>query len=176
MPIRWQVRLVNAAVVKVNVDEVQASSYYQFNGFLNIGNRQIRYQLASDGQGGEVVNFDREFPVTLLMKQPPKEWIPSKVQQGTELSWEVGKFVEVEGFFYRLWSYRSELLDSKKSNARQAAPLVLATSLELAPPPLRNNMSEIGWFGYALCVAILVILGAILYSVFQKDKRRKFAA
>lgn len=174
MPIVWQVRLVNASVVQVQQSEnAGGSSYYQLNGFVNLGNRQIRYQLSNDAQNKEVISFEREFPVTILMKQPDLQWVPEAVRSGRELAWEVGKFVEVEGFFYRLWSFRSELLESKDSSARQAAPLVLATSLTLAPPPVRNNMSEVGWFGYALCFVIVIILGGILYSVFQKENRPK---
>ena len=82
-------------------------------------------------------------------------------------------YARVSGVFYRLWSYQSELMEEKSAAARQVAPLIVASDLTLITPPIRTSSSSpIGWFGYALCLATLAVLGGILFSVFRKDTTR----
>lgn len=168
-PVRWKVRLVTGSVVQVDRPQAQrnldGSRYFQFDGFVDIGNRRIRYQIANTD---DYVSFEREFPVTLVSKVVPSGLAPDGLLDRGQLSWEIGQWVDAEGCFYRMWSYQSELLEQKSTTARQAAPLVIASKITKTNfLPERPKNGEIGWFGYALCVATLVILGAILFTLLK---------
>ena len=157
-PVRWQVRLVQGRRIQVEspgeAELLGRDRYFQFDGFVDIGNRRISYQLESGD-----IDFDREFPVTIVTTQAAP-FLPS----GSEAAdWPVGRFAILEGWYYRMWSYHSQLLEDQRQAGRQAAPLVVATALVPSTPPARTATNPIGWFGYALCVAVISIMAAIVY-------------
>jgi hypothetical protein len=172
--VQWQVRIVRGAVVPLEKAEQRealgANHYYQFDGFVDIGNQRVRYQV-----GGEEISFEREFPITLVTYSDDS-FVPVSQIAGGQLAWQIGKFAQVRGCFYRLWSYQSDLVQQNNPSARQAAPLVIVSSMSPTMPAVRpSSTSEVGWFGYALCVATLLILGAILYFSMRQDSRRPIA-
>ncbi len=173
-PVHWNVRLVSGSIVQVTQPQdrrwLGAESYYQFDGFVDIGNQMVHYKISA-GDQPQVVDFENEFPVTIVTRHPSTFAPPQ--QQGGPLNWEVGKYAQVSGVFYRLWSYESELMASKSSRARQAAPLLVAAELIPSAPIIRPATSQVGWFGYALCAAVLVILAGILFTVFQPARRTR---
>jgi hypothetical protein len=175
-PVDLRVRLVAGTVVEVDQERsreiLQGQRYYQFDGFLDLGNERVEYRTADDEEGESVVEFRGEFPVTIVMKGD-SEFISKAGVPGGSSSWDVGKFARVEGLFYRLWSYESQMLMERKSTARQAAPLLIASRLNAAPPPLRGSPGSAGWFGAALCVAVVSLLFMILISVFKRDRPRR---
>lgn len=170
-PVRWRVRIATASVVTVDNEnlsaELNASRYVQFDGFVDIGSQAVEYKVA-----GESIRFEREFPVTLVApyKQP---YVGEQRAAKSELGWEVGAYFEIDGLYYRLWSYQSELVKKKSDTARQVSPLVVLTDMRpTLAPASPSRAGEIGWFGYALCAATLVILAAILYLAGQPTKPR----
>lgn len=171
-PLRWRVRLVSGAVVQIDdprsAERLGSDRYYQLDGFVDIGARQIRYQVGEPTQPREIV-FEREFPVTIVTAET-SQYVPREAVLGEQLNWQIGRYVELDGLFYRLWSYQSDLVSSQRQAARQIAPLVVALELsESAPPPRRAE--PVGWFGYALCGTTLAFLGAILWLASQNDRR-----
>ena len=122
--------------------------------------------------GDVVLVFDREFPITILTRDVTN-FVSVSVVRGNELSWQIGRFVQVLGCFYRLWSFDSELMRRQGNEARQAAPLVVASAMKPALPAVTPSRTrDIGWFGYGLCLATLGILAVILIQTFRKDNRR----
>ena len=171
-PVDWPVRLVTGSLVEV-VDSADQSSlgsdrYFQFDGFLRMPNQTIHYQAA---QGQQAIDFNGEFPVTLVMVDPPEFLLPA-VDTSSERTWKVGQYARAKGVFYRLWSYHSAKLDAGSPQSRQAAPLVVASHVVPDVPQFSAQAPTTGWFGYALCLAVLAILGVILTSVFQTMPRR----
>lgn len=173
-PVHWQLRLVTGSVVPVVDPRAQAwlgaDRYIQFDGFVEIGDRSIRYQYAGKDDK-EDLDFEREFPITIVTTQD-SEFVPARMLSEGVQTWEIGKYANVEGTFYRLWSYHSELLERRGAKSKQVAPLVVARRLSQGTPPVPLSSNEIGWFGYALCLATLVCLAGILYSVFKTDRTR----
>lgn len=170
-PIHWQVRLVNGSVVpleSLQERKILGQDYYiQFDGFVQIGNQRVRYRV-----GDEDIAFEREFPITIITRSTDR-FVPHEELSSGVQAWEIGQYAEVDGLFYRLWSYQSELMQQKGNNARQVAPLVIASNLKASVPPLtRATAGEIGWFGYALCLATLVILAAVLVIASRNMRRR----
>ncbi len=177
-PIRWRVRLVTGSQVRVphqqDQDVLGSDHYYQFDGMVDIGQQRIRYEIA---RGDDLVRFEREFPITVVMKQLDAKFAPASAAGPGQRSWEVGQWAEVEGCFFRMWSYQSELIAGRNPDARQAAPLIVARRLTPTTVRLSRSAShEIGWFGVALAAATIIILGSMLFLVFQKEPRRRRVA
>ncbi len=181
-PVSWLVRLVQATVVQVaNPQAVQslgADRYYQLDGFVDIGKQKIRYKVplgnatATTGSAqtnSEVIEFQGEFPITIVSLGP--QVLTVEQLASGRLNWEVRHYATLEGNFYRLWSYHSELLESKGSPARQIAPLVVASSLTLANSPAPTNSNALGWFNAAICVVVLGVLGVIGFYILQPQSR-----
>ncbi len=172
-PIRWRVRILSGTLVRVeNARDQQtlgSDSYVQYDGFVDIANDKIRFQTSPVGQPKQYVEFEGEFPITILGTTRAAFGKNKNANQG-EQSWRIGQYAEMEGLFYRMWSYQSELVSSRQSQARQIAPLVIAHQLIPASAPLRSKDAAIGWFGWALCASTVLILATILYLVFVKDR------
>ncbi len=174
--ITWPVRIVSATAVDVDQAEhrrqLAAESYVQLDGFVDIGTDRIRFQPAGADQAAAALEFEGEFPVTIVTRvesQLTSERRSPANQQG----WLVGKYAIVTGRFYRLWSYQSELVKSSGPAARQIAPLVIASSIVPTTPPVRDKATEVGWFGWALCGAMVVILVGIVTSSLARPRRKR---
>jgi hypothetical protein len=87
-----------------------------------------------------------------------------------QTTWKIGRTVRVTGRFFRLWSYHSQRLSTQQQAIRQVAPLVVASSLEVDRPTPRQ-LGTVGWFGYAMAAAIILVLVGILVSVFNQTFR-----
>ncbi|MEZ6082054.1 MAG: hypothetical protein R3C56_42175 [Pirellulaceae bacterium] len=179
-PLEWSVRVVTGTLVPVadaaDQRQLGGKAYIQFDGFVDIGNDRIRFQPVGGPEPAPKLDFSGEFPVTIvaglseqLLNSP---LVPAKQLAAGQQSWAVGQYARLRGRFYRLWSYQSELVQSSTPQGRQVAPLVVASSLLPTAPPERDQSSYVGWFGWALCGAMLVILGAILWLA-SRPRRQK---
>jgi hypothetical protein len=173
--VHWPVRIVSAAVVDVvdahHREQLGADSYVQYDGFVDIGNDRIRFQPAGSAGVATDLEFQGEFPVTIVSPRAISGLGTPTGAPGAR-SWSVGKYTQVHGRFYRLWSYQSELVRATGEQARQIAPLLIAARIEPRAAPVRHFSREVGWFGWALCAAILVILAGILWLVSSTQRRR----
>jgi len=165
----WQVRLVSGSRVETGPWEGGASqAYYQFDGFVKIPGQKVEYIPAA---GKDRLVFDGEFPVTVV-SAVESEFVPLERLAAGELSWKIGRHARVQGKFYRMWSYRSERLESKDGQGRQLSPLVVGVTIEPAiATPLPD--SPIGWFGTALCIGVVLILTGIIISVYRDTFRSR---
>ncbi len=172
----WPVRIVSGTVVDVDHPEhrleLGADCYVQFDGFVDIGVDHIRFQPAPAGRESPALEFEGEFPVTIVTTLD-SPLVPQEQIAAGQLSWSIGKYAIVRGRFYRMWAYQSELVKSSGQAARQIAPLVIAASITPTLPPMRDSAHEIGWFGWALCGSILVILAGILWSAWDGRGSRR---
>jgi hypothetical protein len=142
------------------------TGYYQYDGFVKIPGQQINYQA----EGAEKpVSFREEFPVTVLM-QADSPFVSQEAISSGQTTWKIGRTVRVTGRFFRLWSYHSQRLSTQQQAIRQVAPLVVASSLEVDRPTPRQ-LGTVGWFGYAMAAAIILVLVGILVSVFNQTFR-----
>ena len=124
--------------------------YYQLDMFLPLDNRRIVIKPPSKKSGekkrpgGESQDlvFKNRFPVTVCTCSLPLE--KSQINQNR---------VTVRGFFFKNWSYESELSLENQSGARQIAPLIIAMQPEIVP--LGPN-----YFGWVLMSFAIAVLGA----------------
>ncbi len=172
--VHWRVRIVSGTLVQVEDPKQQqllgSDSYIQYDGFVDIGSDRIRFRTDASGAPAQIVDFQGEFPITIIGSSDAP-FTPSASIKHAERSWRVDHFAELQGIFYRMWSYQSELVEAHNSAARQIAPLVIATRIDAIAAPSRADDNTVGWFGWALCVSTVVILAAMLVLVFSKERR-----
>lgn len=179
-PIEWRVRIVTGTLVRVTQADDQrqlgGQSYIQYDGFVDIGNHRIRFQPnqspqspLGDATATSPLEFSGEYPVTIVAPQG-EAWELGEATNAGQESWPVGQYALVQGRFYRLWSYQSELVKSRSTQARQIAPLVVATHFSPTTPPKRDASANVGWFGWAMSAAMIAILAAIVWSATRKKR------
>ncbi len=171
-PIQWVIRAVRGSAIDVPESVRQTVTglpkrYYQIDGFVHLGNQKVSFSVPTPG-GKDKIVFEREFPITIVTLD--ESLVPEEVLNGQSASWQVDRYLEATGAFYRLWEYHSDLVSSKNSEARQAAPLVAAASFLPTQLPVPQTGAEpIAWFGVAMCIAVLVILAGVLYLTLKRD-------
>lgn len=181
-PIQWRVRIVTGTLIRVPQADDQrqlgGQAYIQYDGFVDIGNHRIRFQpnesqranaQATSSPTTPPLEFSGEYPVTIVAPQGDA-WELGEASAAGQESWSVGQYAMVQGRFYRLWSYQSELVKSRSAQARQIAPLIVATHFSPTTPPKRDTPANVGWFGWAMSAAMIAILVAILWSATRKKR------
>lgn len=194
-PVNWTVRLVQVARVEVTDSSSRewlgSDHYFQFDGLVDIGRQSIRYKVPNVGDGrsdpgdSTAVEFRGEFPVTIVsLNSDP---LTAAQLNSGQTAWKLGHYAQLDGTLYRLWSYHSEYLEKQqgdrrepqgiagtsRSGTRQVAPLIVANSIQLSPPPPRRLSGNVGWFGAAMVMAVVAILGLMwIYAVPRAQRRR----
>ncbi len=175
--VRWPVRLVRGSLIQSAPREVDsqnfvAGTYYQLDGWVDIAGQRITFKLSSDSEKGELpidsgvkennsIEFAGEFPITLVSRTLPDEFINQAAIRAGATQWDLRQYAIAHGVFYRLWGYHSEQVSQLNSNSRQVAPLVVLTNLTSSAPPVRRVVSGTIWVNWVLCFALLGCLAVI---------------
>ena len=131
--------------------------YFQIDAIGDLGNVQIQIQQPSSD--GEPLVFEDRFPISIATAELPaflREEMRRRAGPGAVVA-TVRVPIRVDGFFYRLWSYESNL-SSRRGGGEQFGPLVIGARLTRRGPsgPDPAGVSIIGW------VAAAGVLGGIL--------------
>jgi len=175
---------------EINRQNLDGTEYYELDGLADIGQQVIQLK-SPDGSGD--IRFAGRFPMTLVAKSVP-DWllnnsiessidsksktIPSQnSQQGV---WYPSVNVDIEGIFYRLWSYStgqtakaSEKMDG--AELRQIGPLVAVTqwkplgdSLATDKKNPKGSRSLLREVSIALVIAAAVVWFAYRFQSIKK--------
>jgi hypothetical protein len=183
--VRAKVNIVRATRILVTDEHDQAAldgeSYYELDGLANLGDLSIQLKSAD---GKEKVLFDGEFPMTLIAKQLPGWLAPSSEESNEALAtWYPRTTVQIEGIFYRLWSFSTAQTSalgrsnsqtgSEETRLKQIGPLVAVTQWEKTS----DEMPTVTDRSIIRDLMIAVGFSAIgIYALFrwnQPTKRRK---
>ena len=131
--------------------------YFQIDAIGDLGNVQI--QIQQPGSDGEPLVFEDRFPISIATAELPaflREEMRRRAGPDAVVA-TVRVPIRVDGFFYRLWSYESNL-SSRRGGGEQFGPLVIGARLSRRGPsgPDPAGVSVIGW------VAAAGVLGGIL--------------
>lgn len=166
-------------VTKVNVDDPEQSrllgsgSYYQMDAFADIGQTSIQMRNSS---GGDPVVFDREFPVTLVSIEAPSWLLSQSESTATETVWYPRTHVQVSGWFYRFWSYKTEQLSSSSVDTqRQVTPLIAIDAISFGTPnrPGSSDSTANGNISLTTIGTALFGLAAICWFAFRFTKKSR---
>ncbi len=133
--------------------QLGSDHYFQIDTFGDLGNVIVKIEPSEKDPESEPAVFENRYPVSIVMLKLP-EFLKSaiRVREGGEaVVSDVRVSVQVEGFFFRLWSYETDYAKQFGSE-RQFGPLLIAANLKNlegeSPDPL--GVSAIGWIAAGL--------------------------
>ncbi|WP_286177664.1 hypothetical protein [Stieleria mannarensis] len=133
--------------------------YYQIDASGDLGNTII--QLArGEGETGDPILMSGTYPVSLVSATLPS-FLSEQFKDKDAVVAMVGHPVSIDGFFYRLWSYKNEFM-TREGGGKQVGPLVVVSAWQSMAPPTDEN-DEVQVIGYALAVAIVVAILATIW-------------
>lgn len=160
-----------------------AKFYYELDGFIRMEGKRIVIAPPKDvEQNSEDVRtqdlvYENEFPFTVVTLDLPEFLTKGLVDRdGVEhQSWELQRWVDVRGIYFRNWSYRSDFVSRENSRERQMAPLIVAA--ELLPTefeyPINTSPSQYLSWGIVVAILFLTIVGARFLLSDRRSKKRK---
>ncbi|MCY2973394.1 MAG: hypothetical protein NTW52_01875 [Planctomycetota bacterium] len=181
-----KVRIIRVTRIDVpeesNRRNLDGNVFYELDGLADIGNQVIQLK-SPDGSGD--IRFAGRFPMTLVTKSVP-DWLlnnstdsKSKISSEQNLQqgvWYPSVNVDIEGIFYRLWSYSTGQTAKASENMegtelRQIGPLVAVTewkSLPTTPPAPQPARSLVREFTTALIVAAAIVWFFYRFRIVKK--------
>jgi len=169
------VRITRVMVTNPAVRESIASDHYwQIDALGELGNVVIRIE-PEDGVS-EPATFENRFPVSIVTLNLP-EFIRKAIDPSGEAFARndvlmLSRQLIVDGFFYRLWSYESDLM-RRHGGGDQFGPLVMASRMVDNEPP-RGDVIGVGIIGQSAAVATLLMMAAAglwIYWTGRQDAR-----
>ncbi|MEM6979388.1 MAG: hypothetical protein AAF539_06930 [Planctomycetota bacterium] len=174
--LRWiQIKLETVRWTRVAIGspsrriEAGRNDYFQIDAIGDLGDVQL--QLKTDE--GDLVEMSSRYPFSLVSPTLPD------FLRGTDgkdaVAGESVTPVMIEGFFYRLWSYESELMDAYET--KQFAPLIIATSITNRSPgadPIGVRLiGRIAAIGITISILGIVVFHWITRRGDRAAKRRR---
>lgn len=142
-------------ITEVQVSDIDAQTefgidrYYQLHLFLPLDQQEIVIRSKDQApDSDQVMRLDSRFPMTVCCRELPDE------KSAME-----GKLVSVQGFFFKLWNYESELSRTKSTRLNQISPLIIA----LPPTLIANDGAMINWWISAAAILTILIAGLLLW-------------
>jgi hypothetical protein len=202
---RVHVVRVTPIVVADELDQIalDGDRYYELDGLADIRGQSVRLKSVD---GKTRVDFTDDFPITLVTKRLPSWLLPSAAELGDgsdesirsgrgdsnqpfDSVWYPRKTIELEGSFYRLWSYAttqtrnaiqstSEGTVDKSRSFLQNGPLIVVSRWRIpadtpAPSSNRSTSREI-LLGLGFSAVVIYIIYRLQSS--GGKKRRPKAA
>ena len=127
--------------------------YFQVDTIGDLGNVVVKIEPTKENPKDKPAIFENRYPVSIVMLELP-EFLKTKIRAhegGEAVVSDVRAQVQVEGFFFRLWSYETDFM-KQFGDEKQFGPLLIAASLQNletdSPDPLGVNV--IGWIAAGL--------------------------
>lgn len=143
--------------IPVQVDEFVSSqigigTYYELDMFVQLGEQTINVRTSED----QTLEYRHRFPITVCTTDLGEGRSPADVQD---------QMVEVNGFFYRFWKYKSEFTDRPDGTGGQVSPLIIG----LAPTLISSPGSSVDRL-LTFAIIGLLVGGSILLWIFRPNR------
>jgi hypothetical protein len=161
----------------IHQSKLGGEEYFQLDCMADIGNVTFEIQTDSDP-----ISYAGEYPLTCLVKKLPDWLLAYQIQDRMDKEnaenedvFFPGVNVQLNGWFYRFWSYRTqELSQALGSQHRQVTPLVVAHNLALLKP--RAPDSSGNPFGVQWLIGIAGIAGIwwfLRWQIKQNERTKR---
>lgn len=151
--------------------KLESDAFWQIDGFGDLD--RVRIELEAGQGGNENLVFENRFPLSLAIVDLP-DWLRQQVEaQSGSGRVDVSMLtepVQVDAFFYRLWSYDSEFATSR--GGRQVAPLLIVTRLDSRAAELAatsGQVENIGWFLAIAVIGSILLTTLVLWRMAKRD-------
>lgn len=139
--------------------ELGSDHYYQIDAVGDLGNVVVQIERAA-GDTGPPASFNNRYPVSVVTKSLPV-FLEQQIQRqegGNSVISELKTMVQIDGFFFRLWSYETDFM-TQHGGGDQFGPLVIAATIRNKQPD-SGDPTGVNLIGSAAaCAVILGILG-----------------
>lgn len=146
--------------------EIGGDFYYEIDAIGDLGNVSLKIEVP----GGEPIMMEHRYPVTIVAAELPTFLLPG-VGDEEQLVVTRSVPIRVNGFFYRLWSYESDLM--KSHGGKQFAPLIIAGVIE----DRRSASSDpigVQIIGNVAAVGVIAaIIGVIVFGIITRRGDRR---
>ncbi|MDE0863592.1 MAG: hypothetical protein OSA98_07370 [Rubripirellula sp.] len=157
--------LETVLVTRIAVTEPQRQTqlgsdhYYQIDAVGDLGKIVVQIERA-DGNDGPPATFNNRYPVSLVIRELPVFLEKTiRVQEGGDaIVSEVKMMIQVDGFFFRLWSYDTDFM-AQHGGGEQFGPLLIAAEIRNVEPD-SNDPTGVNLIGSIAAVSVIFgILG-----------------
>lgn len=159
------VRMTKVAVTDpLRQEQLGSDHYFQIDANGDLENVAIKIQRPP-GEAGPPVLFDGSYPVSLVMKELPTFLSDAIREQegGDAVVSMISRPVQIEGFFFRLWSYESDKMQ-REGAGNQFGPLLMVARMTDRAAAQEDAMS-VDVIGYLAAAGILLgLVGALLWT------------
>lgn len=155
---------VGAAIARVS-PTLDADHYYQIDAIADLGNVVVKIEPSEPG--GAPLELDGRYPIAIVTTNLPPEL--ESMSSGSVGASERRRDIIVDAFFYRVWSYASDLSSRDPRSSDQLGPLLMATSVRVSPP-LASDPVGVRRIGWIVCGVFIGGFLAILIWI-QHTKR-----
>ena len=145
--------------------ELGSDHYYQIDAVGDLGNVVVRIERA-DGDAGPPATFNNRYPVSLVTRELP-EFLEARIREqegGDAVVSQIRIQVQVDGFFFRLWSYSTDFMN-QHGGGEQFGPLLVAARFR-DQEPKESDPAGVGTIG--TIAAIAVITGILAIWIWQR--------
>ena len=169
--IRAQARRITRVVVtdKDIVARYGIKYYYQIDGALPLGLTTV---TTGKKQQAKRLKYTNTYPATFCVRELPTRLaaIDRRLSSGQSTTENLNETIILNGWFFKLWSYRSRFTEAYSENMPQVSPMFLAARPRL---PLPKPGSAIpGLIGGSLFVVAIGIVWFLLWRSARREPRR----
>ena len=159
------VRITRISVVDASRRaELGSDHYFQIDAMGNLGDTIVRIERP-EGETGDPIQFENTYPVSLVAVDLPA-FLSARVREqegGDAVAAMISVPMQIEGFFFRLWSYESDFMD-RLGGGEQFGPLIVISHMrELNMDQAAAGVEMIGYIA-----AAAVILGIVVIAIWTR--------
>ena len=172
--LRMRLRTVRVTLIQVTdakqQEQLGADHYYQVDATGSLDNVVIKIQRPP-GEPGPPVTFEGTYPVSLVVKELPRFLRDAIRNQegGDAVVSMISVPVQVDGFFFRLWSYSSDKMEREGAGDQFGPLLMVAGMTDLRTTEEEGPGVEI--IGYLAAIGIVSgLLAALVWTRRNADE------
>ncbi len=169
---QWiQMNLETVLITRISVTEPQRQTelgsdhYYQIDAVGDLGKVVVQIERPA-GDDGAPATFQNRYPVSVVTRHLPT-FLENRISQqegGDAVISELKTMIQMDGFFFRLWSYETDFM-AQNGGGDQFSPLLIAAVIRNIEP---NSADPVGVHLIGSVAAFVVILGIFGVWVWQR--------
>ena len=169
---QWiQINLETVLITRISVTdpkrqaELASDHYYQIDAVGDLGKVVVQVERP-DGEEGPPAVFNNRYPVSVVTRQLP-DFLTARIREKegpNAVICELRSMIQMDGFFFRLWSYETEFM-TKNGGGDQFGPLLVAAEIRNVEP---DSADPAGVHLIGSVAATAVILGILGIWIWQR--------
>ena len=163
---QWlRMNLETVLITRISVTEPQRQAelgsdhYYQIDAVGDLGNVVVHIERPADDDGPPA-SFNNRYPVSIVTRSLPA-FLETRIQTqegGNAVISELKTMIQMDGFFFRLWSYETDFM-AQNGGGDQFGPLLIAAAIRNNEPD-SSDPTGVNLIGSVAAFAVILgILG-----------------